>query len=175
MVTAEDAVKIYKKLMKNGMQAWVVGGWGIDALLGEQTRQHKDLDVLMLLDDMIRMQELLGRDGFVLKELWEENLPALDGQGKETDTAFFLKNLDGREIDVHALSPDGQGNWIPAWEDTELRVFTREDLGGDGKIAGVRVQCISQEMQERSHTGYTLPETHVRDLELLRRRFGVSR
>jgi lincosamide nucleotidyltransferase A/C/D/E len=24
---------------------WVDGGWGVDALLGEQTRPHKDLDI----------------------------------------------------------------------------------------------------------------------------------
>jgi lincosamide nucleotidyltransferase A/C/D/E len=168
MVTAEDAIGIYTKLMDNGMQAWVVGGWGIDALLGRQTRPHKDLDVLMLLDDMVRMQVLLSEDGFDLKELWSENRRVRDAKGVETDSAFFLKDPDGGEIDVHALRRDGRSKWIPAWEDTELRVFTRKDLSGKGMITGSPVQCISAEMQVRCHTGYTLPEAHVRDLELLR-------
>ena len=44
MVSAEDVVEIYKRLMKNGIQVWLTGGWGIDALLGERIRLHKDLD-----------------------------------------------------------------------------------------------------------------------------------
>jgi lincosamide nucleotidyltransferase A/C/D/E len=173
MVPAEDAIRIYMTLMDNGMQAWVTGGWGIDALLGRQTRPHKDLDVLMLLDDIIRMRAMLGGGGYGLKELWSENLQTVDAEGNETATAYVLQDPEGREIDVHALRPSGRGKWIPAWEDTELRTFTKEDLGGKGWIAGERVQCISAEMQVRSHTGYTLPETHVRDLELLREKFGV--
>ena len=68
MVSTEDAVGIYKTLTDHGMQVWVNGGWGIDALLGRQTRPHKDLDVLMLLDDMLRMLRLLGEGGYGMKE-----------------------------------------------------------------------------------------------------------
>ena len=52
MVRAEDVISIYKRLLTNGFQVWMTGGWGIDALLGEQTRPHKDLDLIILLDDV---------------------------------------------------------------------------------------------------------------------------
>lgn len=29
-----------------GADVWVGGGWGIDALVGRQTRQHRDLDLM---------------------------------------------------------------------------------------------------------------------------------
>jgi hypothetical protein len=45
MVRAEDVIRIHQSLSVNGIQVWLTGGWGIDALLGEQTRQHKDLDI----------------------------------------------------------------------------------------------------------------------------------
>ncbi len=61
MVSAEDVIHIYQYLQINGIPVWLSGGWGIDALLGEQTRLHKDLDVIMLLDDVVRLRELLGR------------------------------------------------------------------------------------------------------------------
>ena len=48
MVTAEEVIEIYNKLLANNIQIWLTGGWGIDALLGEQTRDHKDLDAIML-------------------------------------------------------------------------------------------------------------------------------
>jgi lincosamide nucleotidyltransferase A/C/D/E len=78
MVSPEDAISIYKYLSTNGIQVWLLGGWGIDALLGQHTRLHKDIDIIMLIDDVVRMCELLGREGFSLKELWSENLWAMD-------------------------------------------------------------------------------------------------
>ncbi len=35
MVCAKDAITIYQRLVDNGIQVWLTGGWGIDALLGE--------------------------------------------------------------------------------------------------------------------------------------------
>jgi len=53
--------------------------------------------------------------------------------------------------------------------------FSAGDLSGEGTIAGVRVRCLSVEMQFRGHTGYELPERQIPDLELLRERFGAER
>src|SRR5512137_410500 len=110
MVGPEDVISLYKSLLSNDIQVWLTGGWGIDALLGKHTRPHKDLDVIMLLDDVIRMRELLSRDGYILKELWSENRWAFDAHGTRTSTAFVLKDADGRELDVHAMRFDEQGN-----------------------------------------------------------------
>lgn len=61
MVRAQDVISLYQLLLANGIQAWITGGWGIDALLGKQTRPHKDLDVIMLLNDLIWMRASLVR------------------------------------------------------------------------------------------------------------------
>jgi hypothetical protein len=53
--------------------------------------------------------------------------------------------------------------------------FSAEDLSGEGTIADVPVRCLSVEMQFRGHTGYELPERQLRDLDLLRDRFGAGR
>ena len=37
MFLAEDVISLYKRLLTDGYQVWLTGGWGIDALLGEQT------------------------------------------------------------------------------------------------------------------------------------------
>ena len=68
MVLAEDVISIYQNLAANNIQVWLTGGWGIDALLQEQTRPHKDLDILMLADDVFRMRDILDRAGYGLKE-----------------------------------------------------------------------------------------------------------
>ena len=36
-ISAEDVAALYSKLAEYRIEAWVDGGWGIDALLGEQT------------------------------------------------------------------------------------------------------------------------------------------
>lgn len=38
---------------------WVAGGWAIDLHLGHQTREHEDIDVLILRDDQLTMQRAL--------------------------------------------------------------------------------------------------------------------
>ena len=174
MVRPEDVIEIYQHLSAHGIRVWLTGGWGIDALLGKQTRAHKDLDVLMLLDDIVRMRELLDWEGYGLEQLWSENRWDVDAQGVETATAFVLQDLQGRQFDVHAMRLDEQGNGIPAWEEAEDFVFTRQDLSGQGTIAGLAVQCITPESQVVCHTGYALPEKQARDLERLHEKFGVE-
>jgi lincosamide nucleotidyltransferase A/C/D/E len=171
MVRAKDAIDIYQKLLGNNIQVWLTGGWGIDALLGEHTRPHKDLDIIILVDDVIPMRDLLGRDGFGLKELWSENAWVVDSNGTEIPTAFVLHDAEGREVDAHAMTLDEQGNGLPVWA-VEGLTLSKEDLGGEGLIAGVGVCCLSAEMQVRAHAGYELPPEQARDMELLREKLG---
>jgi lincosamide nucleotidyltransferase A/C/D/E len=173
MVSAEDVIHIYQRLGAAGVEVWLTGGWGVDALLGEQTRPHKDLDLIMLVDDVARMRKLLGQEGYRLKALWSENRWAVDSRGKETATAFVLQDPAGREIDAHAMRLDEGGNGLPAWEAEGLVIASR-DLAGKGVIAGLAVPCFTPEMQMARHTGYELPDAQVRDLEHLHERFGLD-
>jgi len=161
-------------LSVNGIQIWLTGGWGIDALLGRQTRPHKDLDVVMLLDDVAHMRQLLGSHGYELKELWSENLWTNDTHGNETATAFVLQDSTGREFDAHAMTMDDQGNGIPAWDEAEDFMFSKRDLAGLGTIAGSAVQCITPECQMLCHMGYELTAKDWNDLDRLHEKFGVA-
>jgi len=174
MVNAEDVINLYKCFSTNGIQVWLTGGWGIDALLGHQTRLHKDLDVIMVLDDVSRMCEILTHDNYSLKDLWSENRWAVDGQEGRIATAFVLHDLEEHELDVHAMRFDEDGNGIPAWEEAEGFIFNRQDLTGMGMIVGFTVQCITAEKQMLCHSGYALPDKQFQDLELLHEKFGVE-
>jgi Aminoglycoside-2''-adenylyltransferase len=46
-MTAKDAIKLYKLFDQHGIKVWIDGGWGVDALLGHQTRKHDDLDIAL--------------------------------------------------------------------------------------------------------------------------------
>ena len=39
---------------------WIAGGWAIDLHLGHQTREHEDIDVLILRDDQLALSEALA-------------------------------------------------------------------------------------------------------------------
>ncbi len=173
MFRTEDVIYTYQLLDAAGIQIWLCGGWGIDALLGEQTRPHKDLDVIMLVDDVARMRELLAREGYTLKELWSENRWTVDARGAEAATAFVLRDADEREVDAHAMRLGEDGRGLPAW-DAEGFNFTQQDFAGEGVVAGLTVRCLSPEMQIVSHTGYELPAAHAQDMARLRARFNIS-
>jgi lincosamide nucleotidyltransferase A/C/D/E len=180
--TAEDVIELYSGLRAEGVRVWVDGGWGIDALLGRQTRLHKDFDALVALEDLPALTHFLGGRGFALKLIWENNrwAPsseplALIGRERpavEAATAFVLEDGSGCELDFHVVRFDAHGHGVPAW-DNDL-IFPPEAFAGVGTIGGRRVRCLSAEMQMRTHTGYALKESDIHDLRLLHNRFGID-
>src|SRR5919202_3133401 len=56
---SEDVIEVLTALDAGGIDYWVDGGWGIDALVGEQTRIHHDLDLRVSRDDVARVEALL--------------------------------------------------------------------------------------------------------------------
>jgi lincosamide nucleotidyltransferase A/C/D/E len=181
-VRAEDVVDLYATLLGHGVQLWLDGGWGVDALLQEQTRSHTDLDAIVAFDDLPALTRSLSERGFTLKEIWPENcwVPhpepvALIGRQRpalEVATAFVLTDAVHRELDIHAVRFDEHGRGIPAWNSD--CVFPAEAFEGQGIIANTSVRCLSAETQMRSHTGYVLQEKGVHDLRLLHERFGID-
>ena len=59
MLSAADAAALCRQLEEHGVGFWLIGGWGVDALLHRQTRPHKDLDVLVRLADLPALRRLL--------------------------------------------------------------------------------------------------------------------
>jgi len=138
-----------------GVRPHVSGGWGVDALLGRQTRRHADLDIVVRSDEDGVDAVLRQRGYSLVPELTARLEHVLMGQ------RTVLRDDRGHEVDVHRVEPRH-------WKQLEAR-------GGFvlGEIGGRVVSCISVEMQEETHRGYPLPEKGVADLAHLRRRFGT--
>jgi lincosamide nucleotidyltransferase A/C/D/E len=45
-MTREALVDLLQLFESTGIEVWLDGGWAVDALLGEQTRPHKDVDII---------------------------------------------------------------------------------------------------------------------------------
>ena len=145
-----------------GIKVWVDGGWGVDALLGECTREHQDLDIMISWDDSAILTEALLARGFVDVHTDDHK-----------DRNFVMGHrLHGR-IDFHVIDlTEGSGAvYGPGEIDW---VISESELNAVGTIGGREVRCLSVDYQVRSHTGYTLTNTDFADLRALHERYGVK-
>lgn len=163
-LNAGAAARLYELFRGSGVRCWVMGGWGVDALLEEQTREHHDLDVLVLADDLPALAALFVDHGFEIQHVWPAENRPLDVAGETWPTAFVAATEAGVELDIHVIKLDA-GIATPLcdvpWP------FDEHSLDGNGVIAGRQVECVSARTQLAMHQGYELPESHQRDLELL--------
>jgi lincosamide nucleotidyltransferase A/C/D/E len=166
---SEEVVALYLDMEARGVRLWLMGGWGVDALLGRETRTHHDVDVLVELATLDRFRARLHELGFEFQYVWDEETWWLhDTSWSCADaqpTAFVYAHPDGREIDVHVMKLDEHHGVVAQW--TCPYEFTLPGLQGHGTVAGHSVRCLTREMQIAAHTGYELPPHHVEDLQLL--------
>jgi lincosamide nucleotidyltransferase A/C/D/E len=164
-MSSGDVVEVLDRLDGVQIEVWLDGGWGVDALLCEQTRPHDDLDLIVRLSDVPTLREVLARDGFQLVE-------------GAPDSSFVIRDLRGREIDVHTVRFDDEGNGIytgMAEGGNELDIYPASGFAGTGIVAGREVMCLTPEVQMLCHsTGYEPGETDFHDVRLLHARFGTT-
>ena len=112
-MTAADVVEILGWLGAASVDVWLDGGWGVDALVGEQTREHDDLDLIVRDAHEPRMREALATHGFMQV-------------AQDPAQNFILADERGREVDVHPVRFDNRGNGhllarVVSHSDTRLR------------------------------------------------------
>ena len=156
-MTACDAAELLTLLERHGLEIYVDGGWAVDALLGQQTREHNDLDIALPHSQVPMLRELLGSRGYTERlrdDTWECN--------------FVLTDTTGHELDVHSFSLDEAGNNVFGV------AYRSEHLTGTGSIDGRPVRCISPEWLIKFHSGYQLDENDYHDVRMLCERFGID-
>jgi lincosamide nucleotidyltransferase A/C/D/E len=163
--TPEDVAEVLDVLGRAGITVWVDGGWGVDALVGEETREHADLDLAIDTEDLAKASAVLSGLGFVPDEKTEPGLPA----------RLVLRDVAGRQVDLHPLVFDGGGN---GWQQLSLSgrawgCYPAEGLRATGLIGGREVRCLSAELQVRFRLGYEWSDRDEHDLTVLVRRLGV--
>jgi lincosamide nucleotidyltransferase A/C/D/E len=161
-MTPVDVIDLYTTLENLGVEIWIDGGWGVDALLGEQTRPHKDLDITLQEKDIPMLRQFLQTRGYREIKL-EETRP----------WNFVLGDDDGREVDVHVIVLDDRGNGLYGPLETG-EMYPAASLTGTGGIEGQMVRCISPEWMVKFHSGYELKEKDFRDVSALCRKFRIT-
>src|SRR5438132_11983439 len=97
----EDVVEVVEALEDAGVAVWIDGGWGVDALLEEQTREHDDLDVVVGADDVPRLIVILANLGYTEIGTWPDS-----------PEVFVLRATHDRRVDVHPVRFDENGDGV---------------------------------------------------------------
>src|ERR1700694_3042193 len=99
MMQAHDVLVVIHQLENAGVSVWLDGGWGVDALVGTQTREHSDIDVVIPLEQVPLVQQALQAIGYAVTE---DELP----------TRFVMCDAYGRSIDFHTVTFDHDGDGV---------------------------------------------------------------
>jgi hypothetical protein len=91
-----------------GIDLWLDGGWGVDALLGEQTRLHDDLDIVLEHKHVPTLRHALAGLGF--RDIRRDdtrpwNFVLGDGRGLEVDVRRRQRALFRQSRTQYETSP----------------------------------------------------------------------
>jgi len=156
-VTSEDVLFLYSFLTENGIPVWVDGGWGVDALLGKQTREHSDLDIAVARKDNAKLRMLLAKRGY-----------SEEARDDIAEWMYVMKNATGIQVDVHAFEYDKSGKNVYGVQ------YPFGSLSGKGMIGGQEVSCISPEWMFKFKTAYEPKEKDLKDVQALSDKFGFE-
>lgn len=158
---AASAIEVVASLEEHAIDVWLDGGWGVDALLGRETREHDDLDLVV---ELRHAQLVID----VVRDLGYELVAGAPPK------SFVLVDARGRQVDVHPVTFDAEGSGAYETDDGDVWVYPAHGFSGRGAVGGRHVPCLTPEVQVLVHAGYELAEKDFRELYLLRDRFGVE-
>ena len=161
-MTSASLVDLLDFIENAGIECWLDGGWGVDALLKRQTRPHKDVDLVVRVSDVSRLVELLKPRRF---KLVSGSLP----------NSFVLADGRGLEIDIHAVEFDSRGNGVYRMESGKDWTYPAEGFFGSGSIEDREVNCLTPQVQVLCHAeGYRPTDRDLQDMRFLDEMFALN-
>lgn len=154
-MTSEKVLDLYNRFKKNNIAVWIDGGWGVDALLGRQTREHSDLDIAVHRKDNAGLRKLLESDGYKEEKRFDSS-----------EFMYVMKDEAGKNVDIHVFEYDEAGKSIYGIP------YPFGSLTGIGIIAGQEVNCIEPKFMFQFKTGYVPKEKDIQDVQALCGHFG---
>ena len=159
-MTAPDVIAVLDLLTNAGIVHWIAGGWGIDALVGSQTRAHSDLDLHISSSDATAVRDLLAETGYAVAK---DELPF----------RVEMVHPSGGRVDLHPFHLDNEGSARSRMKNGGWWIFDQEALSGVGAIAGRSVRCVSVTEQIHSHLEFEPRPIDRADMALLTAHFSV--
>ncbi len=175
-VTEREVMDMSGALEDAGVPFWLAGGWGVDALVGHQTRRHDDIDIVV--DDFANYagtaRAVFESLGFEMRHemhfaLWmPDRWQMADNQLRVVDLLSIdwgkLAAALGVAAEVAREAHDRLGK--SGGDDLSCRVFSQ------GRVGGQSVPCLSVEAQLLYHSGFEPSRAQRHDIALLKRLRG---
>jgi lincosamide nucleotidyltransferase A/C/D/E len=160
---AGSALALLRALDEHGVSACVGGGWSVDALLGEQTRAHSDLDLWADAVDLERLFRALASQRIDRIMPWPGDRP----------WNVVLHDGARRRVDLHLYErlPQGGQHYGSVVDGI---VIPQSALNERGVIAGGSVRCESPQWAVLCHSGYPPRPIDHHDVPLLCARYGIA-
>jgi lincosamide nucleotidyltransferase A/C/D/E len=161
-VQPDEVLSVITVLRDQNLRVWIDGGWGVDALLGQVTRSHDDVDLVVELGALGAVFQCLGTIGFSVAE-------------DLSPVRVVMRSLEGRQVDLHPVTFDDSGTgWqVGAGPDGSDCPYPADGFTV-GRIMDLPVPCLSAELQLEHHSGYTPRDRDREDMARLAIRFGLQ-
>jgi lincosamide nucleotidyltransferase A/C/D/E len=150
-----EVLGVLADLAEAGCAVWVAGGWGVDALVGRQTRLHRDLDLALDARYETAALHVLERRGYRVETDWRPVRVEMIVEGRGW-------------VDLHPVVFDATGYGLQADLDGGQFDYPPEAFDR-GSLGGVCVPCLSRDQQLLFHTGYEPRASDLLDLAQLER------
>lgn len=145
-----ELLRVCSELSRQQLPYWITGGWGLDVLVGCETRRHSDLDVAL-----DRFSENLPKAAVVLAHLGYERKKTLGGTMWFPDAESF-EDRDGHHIEVHSISWD-----VLAMADTMLGAPSASSFHPNNSITSSTPRLIQKCTETGALSGATIPTLSV--------------
>jgi lincosamide nucleotidyltransferase A/C/D/E len=156
---SDQLLDVLDRLRAVAPVVWIGGGWGVDALVGRQTRPHGDVDVLLDAPSLPAALALLDGLGFAVREDW---LPV----------RIEVAHPDGRRVDLHPVTFADDGSGIQPGLDGAVFGYP-VGCTTTGYVDGRPVTCLTAAQQLLFRQGFTWRAVDDHDVALLRRADGA--
>ena len=144
---ARDVADLVRQWRAGEMTVWLDGGWGVDALLGEPSRPHHDLDIVLEHRTLPRFAESMAEQGF--------HRISDDGSFTHVFTDARGRRVDVRLVDTGRMHRTHAGTEVYAGNGLAYEVGA---LDGRGTVGGEAVRCCTADYQVRTRLGSFLEE-----------------
>jgi lincosamide nucleotidyltransferase A/C/D/E len=160
-MSAEDVVGLVDSIEAAGIEVWLDGGWAVDAALETQTRPHDDLDLVIELQNVARLQKVLEGRSYLLV-------------GGGAPKSFEMTDSNGRQVDVHPVMLSDSGDGVYLMDSGEQWIYPAAGFTGTGRVLDRYVRCLTPEVQILCHSGYKPHRGSYDDVWALSQRFGIT-
>ena len=160
MMNEHDVADLLKAAESLGIVVWVGGGWGVDALIGSQTRPHGDIDVYIEKRNADSFIKMLSSKGYCEVKM-----------EYTTKSHTVWQNSSDHIVDLHLIEFKADDAESLYFEGEAYPLFV---LDGTGTIGGIAVRCFTAEAQLLFHQGYEHSEKDIHDVLLLCKTFELD-